>query len=170
MNAPAPFTCPGIDRIGPLCPDRAAEALALFSTRMDYFRAIGDRPMLEGIRADMAELPPGTQAGQKQYLGLWKSGRLAAVTDLVWGYPDGRTLFIGLLLVGQAFAGQGLGRQIVAGIARQAMDRKLERMRLACMAENRSGRAFWHAVGFSVSEYRRQAYNGRDLLVMERRL
>ena len=66
-------------------------------------------PTLESCQEDLTALPPGRSREHKLFLGLWQRERLQAVLDLVEGYPEEGTLYIGLLELDSACHGQGLG-------------------------------------------------------------
>lgn len=52
---------------------------------------------------------PGLAPGAKHVLGLWGRGCLLAVADLLRGWPRPRTAYVGLLLVREDHACQGVG-------------------------------------------------------------
>ncbi len=53
--------------------------------------------------------PDGLPEESKTVLGLWDGGQLVAVVDLLRGYPNGHTAFIGLLAVHGQHRGRGAG-------------------------------------------------------------
>ena len=146
----------------------APQVLAFLRSRMDYFACVGEELTLESVREGRTVHPPHTQAGQKWYVGLWRAGKLCAVADLVAGYPDGETLFIGLFVVGAGAQGKGLGRRLIEELSARAGARGGRRMRLGCVEENQAGHKFWLAQGFRDVERKEGAHHGRTLLVMER--
>ena len=73
-------------------------------------------PTLESCREDLAALPPGREPRHKLFLGLFQGEVLAAVLDLVEGYPGEGTLYIGLLELEAPFHRQGLGTRLVRAL------------------------------------------------------
>ena len=90
------------------------------------------------------------------------------VADLVAGYPDAQTLFIGLFVVGGGAQGKGLGRRLMTELAARARAKGVRHLRLGCVEENTAGHKFWLAMGFRDVARREHAHHGRALLVMER--
>ena len=73
---------------------------------------------------------------------------LAAVLDLVEGYPGEGTLYIGLLELEAQFHRQGLGTQLVRALKTAAQKAGFSSLRLGCYERNAPGLAFWNAMGF----------------------
>lgn len=64
----------------------------------------------DSIREDMRALPPGREPQDKYYVGYFAGdGTLLAVMDLILGYPQEWTAFIGFFMVSAARQGAGLG-------------------------------------------------------------
>ena len=99
-------------RLCRLGPEDAPQVLDFLQSRMDYFTCIGEALTPQSVREGLTVRPPHTQAGQKWYVGLWREGALCAVADLVAGYPDAQTLFIGLFVVGGGAPGKGQWRRL----------------------------------------------------------
>ena len=95
------------------------------------------------------DLPPGRTPADKEVLGIRHQGELVGCVDLVRGFPDARTVFVGLFLLVERLHRQGLGRAAWAAVeARLRVDPGLARLRLAVLAENAPARGFWPAMGF----------------------
>ena len=142
--------------------------LALLQSDPAYFAIEGSQPTAQSVRDDIALLPPRCAVGQKHYLALWRDGRVAAVLDLVEGYPRERTLFLGFLFLAPGLRRQGAGREIVDAVLQAAGDAGMDSVRLACLPDNLTGHAFWRAMGFGdLREGRRQG-NDTPVRIMER--
>lgn len=118
---------------------------------------------------ETTDVPDSFDPARKHFLGFWDGERLAAVADLLVGYPRDGVWFIGLLMVDGRLHGQGYGRRIVRGIAEAAKGRA-DALRLGVVAENAAGLAFWQAMGFA-EIYRTQVPSGEkvnEVVVMER--
>ena len=125
------------------------EYLALCQSN-HFFNSISldEPPSLESCREDFTALPPGRKPEHKLFLGLWQEGRLQAALDLVEGYPDEDTLYIGLLELDASCQGQGLGTSLAKALARQSVLAGFSTLRLGCLVENAPGFGFWQAMGF----------------------
>ena len=71
----------------------------------------------ESILNDMAALPPRTPRDRKYYLGYFQGEKLIAVLDLILGYPNAATAFIGLFMMAKSEQGQGAGSRIITDCA-----------------------------------------------------
>ena len=96
----------------------------------------------------MELLPPGLTENAKYYCGYMSAGRLLAVLDLIDGYPDKRTAYIGFFMVDGRESGQGRGSAILAELVDCLKRRGLSRLRLAYDEENPQARHFWIKQGF----------------------
>ena len=105
-------------------------------------------PTLESCQEDLAALPPGREPRHKLFLGLFQGEVLAAVLDLVEGYPDEGALYIGLLELAVEFHRQGLGTRLVRALKTAAGEAGFSALRLGCYDRNAPGMAFWNAMGF----------------------
>ena len=79
-----------------------------------FYLYTGAQCTKEQIKEDMKALPNGKEADDKYYFGFFQDGRLHAVMDLIDGYPDDATAFIGFFMLESACAGKGEGTRIVA--------------------------------------------------------
>lgn len=124
------------------------------------------------VESDLTALPPGKSMADKHYWGWYDKTECMAVTDLIVGYPDGETLFIGLLIVDAARHGQGYGTFIFGQVEAFARERGCKRMELGCYEHNGTGLAFWRGKGFTEKRRTDRTVNGvsRTLLVLERAL
>lgn len=89
------------------------QILALCGGNPQYYRYHPPLPSADGIREDMRALPPGKAPEDKFYVGYFAGGALAAVMDLILGYPQDRTALIGFLMVDAGRQGTGLGSRLV---------------------------------------------------------
>ena len=65
----------------------------------DYYRYCGKQPSRELILHDLHITPPNTSADAKYYVGFYDLDTLVAIMDLIDGYPDGDTAFIGFFMM-----------------------------------------------------------------------
>lgn len=71
----------------------------------------------ESILDDMEALPPGKSREDKYYVGFFDGGSLVAIMDLILGYPEKNTAFIGLFMTDVRYQHRGMGSQIISGLA-----------------------------------------------------
>ena len=129
------------------CPDCAHSAendfpalLALYKSNPFYLSISQEGPpTLEDCQEDAAALPPGRGKEHKLFLGLFQESVLAAVLDLVEGYPEEGTLYLGLLELAGPLQGKGLGTHIFSALSQEAGAAGFQCIRLACLEENLPG-------------------------------
>lgn len=117
-----------------------------------YYRPLGYAPTIDSLSDELAELPPGCSPKQKQCLGYYSdSGELIAVLDVVRGYPDMASVFIGFFMVDAAYQGIGLGRGIISRLCHSLRLEGYHRVRLGYVDGNAQSQGFWARCGFSPS-------------------
>ena len=67
----------------------------------------------DGVIEDMEALPPGKKKCDKYFLGYFENDLLIAVLDLIVGYPDISTYYIGLFMMYTKIQGKGEGTKII---------------------------------------------------------
>jgi len=115
-----------------------------------YALAITGRPpAADGATTLLREVPPGKSQEDKFVFGVYVGDHLVGCADVLRGYPQPGTAFIGLLLVGEEWQGRGFGlracREMESLIAGWACDRA----RLAVVRANASALGFWRRAGFT---------------------
>ncbi len=144
-----------------------AEVLALCRGNPQYYRRCPPGVSLESLRADLRALPPGKTARDKYYVGFYEGGLLVAVADLILGYPDDETVFIGFFMVDAKRQGKGIGSAVIAEML-ACLKWEYRCAKLGYMAGNRQSGNFWKKNGFAESGT--DALGGRPVVMMERRL
>ncbi len=125
------------------------------------------QPDLDGLREDLAALPPRCSRSQKHDVVFWREGRPEAVLDWVEGYPREQTLWIGLFLVAGPWQRQGLGKRLMSALSGAAYDGGMDSIRLACLKNNEAGHLFWEAMGYR--DLRKDvSTDGKAVWIMER--
>ena len=114
-----------------LTEEDTAQILALCRSNPLYYRHCGTEPSEADIRQDMTLLPPGAAPEDKYFLGYFHGDRLAAVLDLIDGYPSAETAYIGLFMVDGRFSGQGIGSRLVEELLEELKTAGFSRVRLA---------------------------------------
>lgn len=134
-----------------LCEDDLPALLAFCQANEEYYSYIKCTPDLESLRRELTALPPDTTLEQKHFLGLWDEGDLAAILDVILGWPRRGVAYIGWFMVAKELQRNGLGRQLISELCEQLKDRGYHTVRLGCVENNLPGLNFWQACGFAPS-------------------
>ena len=93
--------------------------------------------------------PDGLPEDAKVVLGAWEGEQLVAVIDLLKGYPDEHTAFIGLLEVHEDHQGRGVGAAAYRMVEAYRRGPEWRTLRLAVVDTNAEQAAgFWARQGF----------------------
>ena len=131
--------------------DSDADALLNFCLQNDqYYRYCGKQPSRELILHDLHITPPNTSADAKYYIGFYDGDILVAIMDLIDGYPDSDTAFIGFFMMNRQLQGRQIGTSIIQELCLYLKETGLERVLLGIDKENPQSNAFWAKNGFSV--------------------
>ena len=133
-----------------------------------YYRYCGSEPSRGSVENDLHVTPPGVGPEDKYYVGFFENGTLAAVMDLIDGYPDPDTAFIGFFMINAALQGKGIGSGIVREACGYLKETGKTRVRLAFAEDNPQAGHFWKKNGFAVTG--RAPMDGWMALVAERTL
>ena len=145
-------------RVRRLAEEDTAQILALCRSNPLYYRHCGTEPSEADIRQDMTLLPPGAAPEDKYFLGYFQGDRLAAVLDLIDGYPSAETAYIGLFMVDGRFSGQGIGSRLVEELLEELKTAGFSRVRLAYQKANPQSTRFWTKNGFQPVEEKPHPY------------
>lgn len=126
------------------------DLLALENSNPTYHRYFSAQPLtLAEIQADLTATPADVAAEQKQVFGFYLANRLVAVLDILNRYPQERFLFIGLLMVNQAYQRKTVGRVIVTGLMQAAKQSGIDWIQLTRITADSGVAAFWEKLGFT---------------------
>lgn len=112
--------------------------------------------------------PPAEIAWRAPSYGYFRGDRLAAVLDLIDGYPSAETAYIGLFMVDGRFSGQGIGSRLVEELLEELKTAGFSRVRLAYQKANPQSTRFWTKNGFQPVEEKPHPYG--TMLVAVRNL
>ena len=125
----------------------------------EIYRLSAGNPMLyehcppfvtrESILWDMSALPPRTTYEQKYYFGFFDGESLVAVMDLILGYPNESTAFIGLFMMDKSRQGRGEGSKIIRDCLKFISGLGFGSVRLAFAKGNPQSEGFWRKNGFA---------------------
>jgi ribosomal protein S18 acetylase RimI-like enzyme len=128
----------------------------------------------EELAADIYALPPNTSLSQKHFIAFFEkeSADCFAVLDIVEGYPDAKTVYLGFFILKVSSQNKGLGASILRTLSVLAIQNGFTRIELGCYEENEIGYKFWLRMGFSVIRTSEREIDGKSyrLFSMEKQL
>jgi GNAT superfamily N-acetyltransferase len=142
----------------------------LLATDPEYFPRVEGAP----LRADEAliildERPPDFPLERKHVFLVDD----VALLDMLEGYPDARTWFLGLIFLAAHARGRGLGTRLVEATCDHARTHGAAALRLAVATTNPGAERLYKRLGFRfVARRQRTVFTGAviDLLLLERAL
>ena len=115
------------------------------------------RPGYEDIQRDMTALPDGKGPEDKYYVGFFDERGMIAVMDLIDGYPDEQTAFIGFFMMDNDYQGKGTGTAIISEVCAYLKEAGFAAVRLCINKGNPQSTHFWTRNGFQIlKEYVRE--------------
>lgn len=99
---------------------------------------------------DIDEIPPNCVIEQKIYISIWENGKVIGVLDLIEGFPEQTSCWIGLLLVHGDLQGKKIGSNIVHAILNAANASGYKSIQLGVIENNVKGIDFWQKHGFTI--------------------
>ena len=125
--------------------------LYAWMTRNDqYYKYCGAGTSPERVRQDLTLCPPGIPLAQKHYVGFFEGNTLIAVMDLIDGYPNADTAFIGFFMMNKELQGQGTGTAIIRDVLTYLAALGYTAVRLGIDKENPQSNHFWCKNEFTV--------------------
>lgn len=97
----------------------------------------------ESVRRDMEALPLGKTKEDKYFLGYFKEGELIAVLDLIAGYPDHDTAYVGFFMMDREQQHRGIGTRMIEELCRYLKKRGFQKVELAWVTGNSQAENFW---------------------------
>ena len=89
-----------------------------------FFKHCPPPPSKESLKEDLYALPPNKTMADKFFVGLYDCENLVAICDIIKGYPNEKTILIGLLMLDIGLQGQGLGSKITLEMFEYFLKRK----------------------------------------------
>lgn len=114
-----------------------------------FYRYHPPLPDEAAVLADLTALPPGKEAADKYYVGFFQDETLIAVLDLILGYPNDETAFIGFFMVDASMQSRGCGSSLITELCTALRQNGYRRARLAIDEGNPQSAAFWTKNGFA---------------------
>jgi RimJ/RimL family protein N-acetyltransferase len=113
-----------------------------------FFFQNGFPPSEDDAREIFEFLPPQSSGTTKLPIGIFHSGKLVGVMDVLRGYRTSSDWYIGFMLLAPSLRGQGFGTEIQDEFVRYARRRGSKRLLLAVVEANESARRFWLRLGY----------------------
>ena len=131
--------------------DSDADTILDFCLKNDqYYKYCGKQPSRELILNDLHITPPGISLENKYYVGFYDKDALAAIMDLIDGYPDKDAAFIGFFMMNRLLQGREIGTRIIQELCLYLKEAGINRVLLGIDKENPQSNHFWAKNGFSV--------------------
>lgn len=124
--------------------------LRLCEANTQYYAYCHAEPTTAQVLSDLRVAPPGVDASDKHYVGFYDGDSLAAVMDLVDGYPEPDMAYIGFFMMDRALQGRGIGSAVIGEVAACLKAWGRRSIRLAIARDNPQARHFWKKNGFTV--------------------
>lgn len=133
-------------------------------------RVTGEPPAPTGGEELFSALPPGVGRDAKHVYGVALDAKVVGCVELIRRWPDAETALVGLLVLDEEHAGQGLGRaayEATENVVRQWPE--IRRLRAAVVATNDVVLPFWRAMGLvetgEVKPYQRGHFTSRAIIL-----
>lgn len=133
-----------------------------------YYECLQEQVSMSGVENIINELPPDCESKNKLFLGIYKGAQLVAILDLIAGYPNKETAFIGLFMVDRSLQSSGIGSGIINKLIEFLKSNGYKCCRLGVIEKNVPAINFWNKMGFEFTgeKYNHVKYN---VLMMEKR-
>lgn len=148
-----------------LMPEDVDTVCALCRRNTQYYQYCGSGRVAttEDIRQDMQVTPPHTAPEQKYYIGFFDGASLIAIMDLIRGYPDDDTAFIGFFMLDIDQQGRGAGSALIAEALAYLQTLGCTRCMLGIDKDNPQSNHFWRKNGFQIT---REAQQERGVMLV----
>ena len=125
-----------------------ADVYVLARMNHRYYRQLGTRPSIAGLTEIITNVPSDAGSVGKYFVGFFEDDDLVAVMDIITGYPDATSAFIGWFMVDVNRQGLGIGSSILADVRAACSAQGITRFVLRCPEPNTEAMQFWTAQGF----------------------
>lgn len=134
--------------VKPFTKEDIPDIYALCQGNPIYYKHMKTEPTAENLEESMTALPKGMTMKDKLFAGFYREGHLVALLDLITGYPNRQTAFIGWFMMEKAMQGTGIGSAIVADILACLKKEGFSWVRLGYIKGNLQSEGFWKKNGF----------------------
>lgn len=128
--------------------DRSKVAI-FFAGAADYVMLeTGQPPNAATVDEFFAERPPTVKPEDALHFGAFEDDHLLGIVGFLFGYPEPKDCYIGLMLMSPSVRGMGIGARVLHLVTSRARARGADRQLVAVINANAKGRAFWEREGF----------------------
>ena len=155
-------------------PDKEVDILQIqkvYEQTPSYFEIIKSQlPDKEAVKDDLNATPLGCSFDRKFFYAIYHNKEVIGCADIIQGYPNSETGFIGLLLFIESKQGLGYGTLALDYIVKLTQDWGCNCLRIAVVESNKRAQKFWSRQGF-IELYRKRVNESRPpVIVMEKTL
>jgi GNAT superfamily N-acetyltransferase len=150
--------------------DDAEIVQALFALDPHYWEHVEGAPLRENEAAIALEERPPSVPIENKHAFLVDD---VALLDMLEGYPDEHTWFLGLIFLAPSVRGRGLGTRLMHAVRDHARSHGARALRLAVATQHPDARRLYERLGFQFVDLRKRTiYTGDviELAVLELRL
>lgn len=130
-------------RVKKLVEEDIPDILVLCNGNPTYYKYFKSEPTSENIKQSLTALPPNKTMEDKYFVGFYKGNKLVAVLDLIDGYPNEDTAYIGWFIMNKEFQGLGVGTAIITDIVLYLKEKNFGHVRLGYIKGNQQAQNFW---------------------------
>jgi ribosomal protein S18 acetylase RimI-like enzyme len=122
----------------------------LYDKCLDFMLLVDGHPAGPNAgEEEFQDVPPGRSPDDKFVVGIVdQENDLVGLLDVLRGYPDETTWWIGLLLFAPQVRSQGLGKRVVQGFTEYVRACGGQAIMLGVVEENMHAYKFWSRMGF----------------------
>ena len=120
-----------------------------------FYRYLGHIATKESLTEVISNVDSAKDSG-KLFIGFYDDDKLIAIADLIIGYPEDNSAFIGWYVVDALMQRQGIGSQIFADIRANLKTIGIDHVELGCVKENETAVNFWKGLGFTSANDEKQ--------------
>lgn len=135
----------------------------------EYYKYCPPYVTKDNILRDMTALPDGCYMENKYYIGYFNEEGLVAVLDLISGYPEYDTFYIGFFMMKFSMQGKNIGSYIIEELCNYLKNVGIKAVELAWITGNEKAKNFWIKNKFIIMEQCRYI-NGMDIIKAKRNL
>ena len=129
--------------------ENVAEVRRLYDRCRAFFELISEKGLTEDAPERLfVGRPPALPQKNKVVLGIYQDEQLAGVFDILLGYPNAETGFIGLFLLDPDNREMGLGSRAYIQVEAWFQQLGMTEVQLSVQMNNAVGRRFWEKHGF----------------------
>lgn len=108
-----------------------------------YYEHMKTKPTYENLMETLTELPPNTTIEDKNFVGFYEDNQLIAILDIIAGYPDPKTAYIGWFMIKKELQGTGIGSKIISEVISYLAEKEFQYVQLGYIKGNEQSERFW---------------------------